>query len=263
MNEGIQSQEGAMNQKEGAAENQEEKNTTALETVEFKKMPSEQDALINNYMVLSQERNLLVNASEAIKKDRDSIRMQITAENFEEYKNKILQAEKEVQEMQMRIGILDTSIAAIVGEVAEENKHYIVIDNPKSNKELRGEILEQQKEGLESKEDREFTLEEIKETLFAIDGIERPSLSIMETVKNVKDETMSITFGAGEKEIVDGGEHEVTYLLTIAGQRYKKDGTPSWVAYTTTITKDYDEGMHRSEDFAEYHNAQWISVFKP
>ena len=252
-----------MSQIENAAENQKEKNSNVLETSEFNKMSPEQNKLVNEYVALLQEKNLFVNASETIKKDRDILQSQITAENFEEYKNKLLQVEKEVQEMQLRISTLDSSIAAITGEISEENKHYIVIENPKSNKELREEILEEQKAALESKEDKEFTLEEIKETLFVIDGIERPSLSIKETVRSSKGEIINVTFGTGEKEIIDGQEYEVTYLLTIAGQRYHKDGTPSWVAHRTMITKDYDEGMGGSSDFAEYRNGQWVSVFKP
>jgi hypothetical protein len=114
--------------------------------------------------------------------------------------------------------------------------------------------------GMESKEKREFTVEEIGNLLKQIDGKERPDLLIVERKENIKGELMFICFTNNEKETIEGEEHDVTYLLTVAGQRYNNDGTPGRVISNTFLTKDYDNGMFSSELLADHINGEWTNL---
>lgn len=110
---------------------------------------------------------------------------------------------------------------------------------------------------IEQKEKREFTIEDIRQLLKTIDGKERHTLVIEEEIKNIKGELTSIIFT--DNEIEDGSE--VSYLLTLPGQRYKKDGTPGNLGEETLLTKDYDGGIY-SKKLAEYREGKWIDLTK-
>lgn len=110
---------------------------------------------------------------------------------------------------------------------------------------------------LESKEKHEFSLEEIKKVLMQIDGKERPNLDIKERKENIKGELMFIEFSDGEKEIIGDEEHDVTYLLTVAGQRYKADGSEGALLTKTFLTKNYDDGMFDSKELGDYIDGAW------
>ncbi len=113
--------------------------------------------------------------------------------------------------------------------------------------------------GTESKEVHEFTLEEIRNLLTKIDGQEHSNLAIKERVENIKGELMSITYSTNERERIDGMEYEISYLLTMAGQRYTKDGKPGRTVSQTFLTKDYDDGMLYSDQWADYANGEWTN----
>jgi hypothetical protein len=113
--------------------------------------------------------------------------------------------------------------------------------------------------GAESKETHEFTLEEIRSLLTKIDGQEHLNLAIKERVENIKGELMSITYSTDERVRIDGMEYEISYLLTMAGQRYTKDGKPGRTVSQTFLTKDYDDGMLYSDQWADYTNGEWTN----
>lgn len=114
--------------------------------------------------------------------------------------------------------------------------------------------------GIEKKENHEFTVEEIRGLLKKIEGKEHVDLAVKEKIENIKGELMSVVFSSGEKETIDGMESEITYLLTLAGQRYNKDGTLGRMVSKTFLTKDYDDGMSGSEEFADYVNCEWTNL---
>ena len=132
---------------------------------------------------------------------------------------------------------------------AEKNKN---IENVK-------DALDKIYAGTESKETHEFSLEEIRGLLKQIDGKEHLDLTAGERIENIKGELMSLTFMSGEKETIEGEEHEISYLLTLAGQRYKSDGTPGRTVSKTFLTKDYDEGMYLSEEVADHIDGAWTN----
>lgn len=112
----------------------------------------------------------------------------------------------------------------------------------------------------ESIEEASFKVEKIRTLLALIDGVERPNLAVTERNENSKGELMSLCFSTGEKEVVDGAELEVTYQLTVAGQRYNAEGALGRVVEQTFLTKDYDEGMSGSERLAVYTGGGWKAV---
>jgi hypothetical protein len=112
----------------------------------------------------------------------------------------------------------------------------------------------------ESKENHEFTIEDIKNLLKRIDGKEHPDLVIKEKIENIKGETTSIVFTDNEKEMIENKEHEITYLLTLPGQRYKPNGTEGRLITETVLTKDYDDGMFFSEKIAYYSDGKWTNI---
>lgn len=112
---------------------------------------------------------------------------------------------------------------------------------------------------IELKEKHNFTIKEISQLLKRIDGKERPDLAIEESIKNIKGDLMSIVFTNGEKETKEGSESIITYLLTLAGQRYKSDGTSGRMVSKTFLTKDYDDGFY-SEELADYVDGEWINL---
>lgn len=107
-------------------------------------------------------------------------------------------------------------------------------------------------------ERREFAVEEICQLLKTIDGKEHPDLVMGERVENIKGELMAVTFTTGEKETVEGIEHEITYLLTFAGQRYNADGSEGRLVSRTYLTKDLDDGRFWSDELADYVNNEWV-----
>jgi hypothetical protein len=113
---------------------------------------------------------------------------------------------------------------------------------------------------IDSLESEKFVIETIRTHLASIDGKERPDLTILEKKENIKGEPLFVVFTNGEKEVVDGIEHEVTYLLTLAGQRYKADGTAEALVAKTFLTKNYDDGMAGSDELGDYVNKEWVNV---
>ena len=112
---------------------------------------------------------------------------------------------------------------------------------------------------IESKEKHEFTLEEIRNLLKNIDGKEHVDLAIVERIENIKGELISITFSNGENETIEGAERKISYLLTLAGQRYKIDGSEGRFISKTSLSKDFDEGVFYSEDIAHYIDNKWTN----
>ena len=156
-----------------------------------------------------------------------------------------------------------------IKNLGDQNVEHLVAD---VDKRIEQTVVEQeelikkvadagntQTDKMESKEQHEFTVEEIRNLLKMIDGNERPNLAVGETIKNIKGELMSVTFTSGEIENIEGEDHEITYLLTLAGQRYKADGTEGRFVSKTFLTKDYDEGMYMSEEVADHIDGAWTN----
>lgn len=87
----------------------------------------------------------------------------------------------------------------------------------------------------------------ISKLLNELDGADHSNLSIRENIRNIKGELISVVLSGDETEIVAGVKHKVTYTITLAGQRYKADGTPGRLVSTTFLTKDLDDGEFYSE----------------
>ncbi len=113
-------------------------------------------------------------------------------------------------------------------------------------------------QNIESKESHTFSVEEIRDLLKKIDGKERPNLAIKEKSENIQGELMCITFINKERDTVGGVECEVSYMVTVAGQRYLPDGSPGRMTSKTFLTKDYDEGKVHTDQLADYINGEWI-----
>lgn len=224
---------------------------------EFKKMSLEQTKLVGDYVAHLQSRSLFIEILKGKQESRTALQAQITSSNTEDFKGKILDADSEVQYLQSQVAELDTIIATTFSQIDNENKEKYDIRKTKSNKELNQGVLEENAILLESKEDHEFSLEEVRNVLKEIEGKEHPNLSILEEKKTIKGNVMYICFTDGEKEMVGDEECEVSYLLTIAGPRYKKDGTEGVEVIRTSISKDYNEGMSGSEQLGDFKNGQW------
>ncbi len=150
---------------------------------------------------------------------------------------------------------------------SEEEKIQLPAEQGKETEDEKKEKIEDVKNelndiyaGTESKESHEFTVEEIRGLLKKIDGKEHLHLDIKERVENIKGELMSMTFSTDEREKIEGVEYEISYQLTLAGQRYKKDGTPGRMVTQTFLTKDYDDGMEYSDQMADHVDGQWTNL---
>ncbi len=228
---------------------------------EFKKLSPEQMKLVDSYLEKVQERTLLIKQLEEKQQERDSIQAQVTSQNQDEFRSKLLEADAEVQHIQNQVAELSIAIADIVEHADDETKKkWLVLDNVKTNEQIKEEILQKQEASNESRESHEFTIKEISELLFRVDGKERPDLVILDEQKDMHGNTIGITFTNNEKEVVDNEECEVTYLLTMAGERYKKDGSVARVVSQTSLSKDYDDGMGGSDQIADYINGRWENV---
>ncbi len=244
------------NNLEGRGNNQEK--PISENVGEFKKMSLEQTKLVNDYVTSLQSRSLLLEIFKEKQETRTTLQTQITSSNTEEFKGKILDADAEVQYLQGQISELDTIVTDTFNQIDDENKEKYDIHKTKSNKEINQDILNENNLLLESKEDHEFSLEEVRNVLKEIEGKEHPNLSILEEKKTIKGNVMYICFTDGEKEMVGDEECEISYLLTIAGPRYKSDGSEGVEVIRTSISKDYNEGMNGSEELADFKNGQWI-----
>lgn len=71
---------------------------------------------------------------------------------------------------------------------------------------------------------------------------------------------MFVIFTNNESEVIEGADREITYHVTIAGQRYKADGTEGALITKTFITKNYDDGMFDSKEIADYIDGKWVPI---
>jgi hypothetical protein len=121
--------------------------------------------------------------------------------------------------------------------------------------------MSSQQENNESKERKEFSIEEIQNLLKQIDGKERPKLSILEKKEDRNGELIYMIFSGEEKETKDGQEYDITYNVEFAGQRYNTDGTLGRIKGKTEISKDYDNGIF-SIALGDYIEGEWKNLQK-
>ena len=104
----------------------------------------------------------------------------------------------------------------------------------------------------ESEGEHIFTAEEIGELLRI------PNLTVRERLKDSEGKLAAIVFGSDEKETIDGVECEITYTLTLPGQRYKTDGSPGRMVSATFLSRDYGDGPLYSEELASFVDGEWV-----